>query len=213
MKTLMRCILLAVLMPRLALSCELEDIANLFPDQTIYLDFRQSKQVASLSRPLVSTGIIWMNPDNVETSDSNEVGSIDNPDQARQLVWQVQRPIKSTMVISATSVRQFNRQDELLPAINNQIVTDLAGVFLSLLGGEFDQLQQSFNLSVSCDNDDWVLRMEPLSETFRSLFNYIELTGNDKLQAISFQEQRGDITNISFTMATAPVPDLEAYLD
>lgn len=178
-------------------ACDIEDISAQLADSKPSYLFTQSKTIASLSRALNSSGVIWMSPTD-------------------ELVWQVQKPVRSTTVISANGVKQFNRRDELQPSIDNPFAADLSTIFLSLLTGDFAALESSFAQSLSCDGDHWELTLEPRSGNLADLLSTLSVTGAENMESVSYRETRGDLTEIQLSVAqddSSSGDNFRVYLD
>lgn len=176
MKRLSSLILLGC-MPAVGFGCELEDISYTVFHNSSYIDFVQTKQIEALSRPLTSTGKIWLSPND-------------------ELVWQTLVPLKSTLVISVNGLKQYNKNDVLQAEMNLPVALDLANIFLDILKSNYSSLEESFSSSLNCDNENWQLDLQPLDSQVSNFLTSISINGGDILEGISFQEVRGDITKI-----------------
>lgn len=165
-----------------ASDCNVEDIGARLASSKPSFTFTQSKTIASLSRALNSSGVIWMSA-------------------ADELVWQVQKPVRSTTVISALGVKQFNRRDELQPSIDNPVAADLSTIFLNLLSGDFAALNSTFAQTLSCDGDRWALTLKPRTQNLAELLSSLAVTGAQNLESVSYREMRGDLTEIVLSVS------------
>lgn len=170
-----------------ASSCDIESVKYKLANDRLYADFVQSKSIAALSRPLISKGQIWMSPDG-------------------ELVWQVLVPFKSTMVIHQGGVRQYTKDDRLKGNRNNPMVTDISKIFLALLSGNIEQINETFSNQLICAKETpenpgnaWQLVLTPKESIFESFINQISIFGNQQLQEIHFVETRGDKTEITLS--------------
>ncbi len=174
--------------------CNIDSISQRLIDSDAYYEFVQTKTVAALSRPLNSSGVIWLSPNG-------------------ELVWQLGTPIKSTTVITAIGAKEYNRRDELQPSMDNAVASDMSFVFLNVLGGNFIALAELFSQSVNCDEGQWTLDLIPIKEPFINLLTVLSVSGGASLQRVRYEEARGDNTEISLTPSSRPDDSLEAYLD
>lgn len=175
-------------------ACEILDTSERLAANPVYYRFQQSRDVPGLSRQLRSSGIIWM-------SDNDE------------LVWQVQTPIKSTTVISSSGVREYNRNDQLQPALDVEIATSLSDVLLQIVRGNFTALNDYFQQTIQCEETAWDINLQPTNERFSDFFASMQLSGNDELESIIYEEVRGDVTSIQLTPVESGEPvDFEVYL-
>lgn len=184
MKTIRYVLFCASLVPLQAGACELADLVFLNADTDVQYAFVQNKTVAVLPRPLTSSGVLGLS--------SND-----------ELVWQTRVPLQSTMVIAASGIRQFDRNDIPVNAPANQTADALAQVFLNLLSGDTDMLVSSFTPALTCENNSWRLELEPATDALARLLSGITITGSARLETIAFTEQRGDHTEISISPLSA----------
>ncbi len=163
--------------PLFTLGCELADLSFLVPDIKVQYEFIQSKTVAALSRPLISSGVLGFS--------ANE-----------ELIWQTQHPFKSTLVISAKGLKQFNQNDVLVSELGNPMVVKLSQIFLSLLSGNTQKLETDFTQKITCENGSWQISLTPGSGSYETLLSLISLSGTQYIEKITFLEARGDYTEI-----------------
>lgn len=195
MKLFSGLVLLSTISSSFVFSCELEDIDYFSFQRSSYIDFVQTKKVAALSRPLVSTGKLWLSPND-------------------ELVWQTLVPLKSTLLISTDGLRQYNKNDVLQAEINAPVALDLANIFLNILKGDFVNLQEHFNVSLNCKGEAWQLHLKPDNTQFNNIISSIKISGSDFLQVINFQEERGDVTEIELSEPRIePEINFEIYLE
>ena len=187
-------LLLAALFPFNLFACEMTDLGFLAADENLHYEFTQTKTVAALANPLVSNGVLGLSA-------------------KHELVWQTVRPLKSTLVIGANGLRQFNRNDQLVNELANPVATQMAQVFLSLLSGNTAALKTSFMQSLTCEGDNWQLNLVPATDELKNMLESLTLTGAENIEKISFREARGDQTEILLSAPLAgPVENLASYL-
>ncbi len=178
-----------------ALACSLETIAEAMAKQTISASFIQTKNIEVLSRPIHSTGRLW-----VKSKDL--------------LVWQMLKPIKSTMVISQGEMQQFDKNDMVLAVPKNPLVNTLSSVFIHLLTGQLEQLSTHFNTDFKCNDESWTLKLVPFNKDIAQLFSLIQLQGKDKIEQVLLNEVRGDYTTIKLNYMTQELSyEFEKYFD
>ena len=175
-------------------ACDQDKVNAILAQQSLNADFVQMKKIAALSRPLISKGQIWMSPEG-------------------QLIWQILKPLKSTMLIQDNSFKLFNKNDELQPDNRNALVKDISSLFLTLLSGDSEKLSSMFNQILKCDENSWHLELRPKEQKLSNLISLITLSGEESLTNISFQENRGDLTTIELShRVTVNSAELEKYL-
>jgi hypothetical protein len=194
MKNSAAILILAAVVPLHSFGCELADLGKLAADETLHYEFIQTKTVAALSRPLQSNGVLGLS-------------------ENQELVWQTLRPLKSTLVIDAEGVQQFNRNDQLVSEITNPVANELAQVFLNVLSGNTEALATVFTQNLTCEDSNWQLELVPADEDVKNLLSSLTLNGAEYIEKISFREIRGDYTEIVLSAPLAgPVANLATYL-
>lgn len=199
------CLLIAVVTilyigsPSLYASCSLETVNQRLSEQKISADFVQSKKIAILTRSLKSSGKIWMSDD-------------------EELVWMSLKPFRSTMVIQADGIRQYDKNDRYKGMQNQTVVTDLSNVFLSLVKGDVEKLDEAFEIEFECVTKEnvsdsavlsssqsipkeeqyspWTMVLTPRTDALKKLISKMSLSGAQTISKIHFIEQRGDETEI-----------------
>ncbi|GAA4346682.1 outer membrane lipoprotein carrier protein LolA [Kangiella taiwanensis] len=162
--------------------CELNSIAKQISSQPQLNEFKQLKTVAVLTQPLKSSGYLLL-------ADNDRV------------VWQTQKPIKSTTVIGPNSFKQYNKQDEAISApanSNNQTSQLISSTFLSILSGDFEELNTNFDVIAICKSSGWSLNLTSTHSDIQRVIKHIEVSGNTSIQRLTFTEANGDITQITF---------------
>jgi hypothetical protein len=194
MKHLSAALLLTGIAPLKLLACEMPELGFLTNDETLHYEFTQTKTVAVLANALVSNGILGLSAN-------------------KELVWQTLRPLKSTLVIDADGLSQFNRNDQLVNDIANPIATELAQVFLSVLSGNTAALESAFTQTLTCEGSNWQLRLVPTDNDLKHMLESLTLNGAEHIDKISFRETRGDYTVIELSAPLAgPIANLASYL-
>ena len=150
---------------------------NNLTNSSLNATFNQIKEIKSISLPLRTSGKIWL-------SDSN------------QLVWQVIKPIKSTIVITEDGLSQFNRKDIKQDNAPNLIGNDLSKVFLNVASGDFKSLKNNFNMDLTCKEGSWVFKLTPRNEPLINVLTSIDIFGEQFINGFSYIEKRGDTTSI-----------------
>lgn len=170
-------VLLVATLPLSARSCELAELAFLAADDAVHYGFVQSKTVAALSRPLRSSGVLGLSAN-------------------QDLVWQTLQPLKSTLVINAAGLRQFDRHDVLVSELDLPLAQALAQVFLSVLTGNTQALTSTFTQTLRCEGEAWELHLVPADAAFAQLITDITVSGATMVEKLAFREARGDYTEI-----------------
>ncbi len=181
-------------LPLQALGCELTDLVFLAADDAVHYEFVQSKTVAALSRPLLSSGVLGLSAN-------------------QDLVWQTLKPLKSTLVIAAEGLKQFDRNDALVSELDLPVARALAQVFLGVLSGDTQTLTSAFTPALSCDGSAWELNLVPTAAEFAQLLTSITVSGAATIEKLAFREARGDYTEILLSAPLQqPLENLGIYL-
>lgn len=163
-------------------NCNLTIISQKLANQHHFSQFKQEKTVAVLSQPLKSNGYLLLNDD-------------------QGIIWQTVNPIKSTTVINDDSLKQYNKNDQLisLPEGSNNAASQLiSSTFLSILTGDLSNLKDNFEVQASCIEDDWTVQLIPNNADIELVLNQLTLKGSDNIQQLKFTENNQDITHIWF---------------
>lgn len=197
-------LMLACVLPLRSFGCELAELGFLAADDAVHHEFTQTKTVAALARPLVSAGVLGIS-------------------SAGELIWQTQRPLKATLVITAESLRQYDRRDELVSELAIPVVQAFARLLLSVFRGDLAALDNTFRQTLACTDVTWELTLVPTGGEFALLVRSVTLGGSlggalggtpgeettaaadtvpARLQRIAFEEVRGDRTEI---LLSAPI--------
>jgi outer membrane lipoprotein-sorting protein len=143
--------------------------------QEINGKFTQSRHIAILSTPLLSSG---------EFRYQREIG----------LVWHVNHPVESTLEISyRKGLRLVNDDGEAKPVAGAELLTQL---FLGLFSGNLDALLDIFNIDEHKDEVAWRLHLTPKSDALRQHISHIDIVGNNGVNAITVVEASGDRNEI-----------------
>lgn len=164
-------------------SCSLHSVTEQVREHATLNQFQQTKHIAILSKPLVSTGYLLVSDDH-------------------GVVWQTSEPLKGTIVINNDSLKQFNKHDQAVsaPANSNQKASQLiSSTFLAILAGDFEQLERNFSAELICDQEQWQIQLQAKHDDMQRLLTDITITGNTNIQQLTFAEANGDTTELVFT--------------
>ncbi len=176
-------------------ACSLNTITDKLSQFTLNASFVQYKEIPALPQPLKSSGVIWMS-------------------EQSELVWQVNKPIKSTMLISQGELTQFNRKDKRLDSSKMTAPSGLATLLFSIANGDIDKMSEQFNLKLTCRESAWEILLVPKDEQLSQFLKELKLIGSTQLHAFSYLEQRGDKTRVELTHLDASLSvELQRYLN
>lgn len=175
--------------------CTLESITNKLSKTKLNASFVQNKKIPALTKELKSEGHIWL---------SNEA----------ELVWQVKKPIKSTMVIKQAKIIQFNRKDYRLESTNMTAPSGLAKLFYSIANGDFAELSEQFKLDLQCNEATWQVTLHPKEQQLSQFIKQLSLIGAEQINSFSYIENRGDKTQVLLThLQESLSAELSRYLE
>lgn len=185
--TLIKVILLPLFYTNIVIACEKNAILEKIQQESLNVYFEQSKIISVLPKPLISRGKIWQSEENA-------------------IVWQVTYPIKSTTVIKAAGMVQFDRNDKIIEQNNSFQSNQLVNLLLDVASVNFTKLSASFEMSWDCDNlpnqppsllgNSWSVDLTPKDKSMKKFLTKITMSGNERLNFFSYQEVRGDVTKI-----------------
>lgn len=164
-------------------SCSLQSVTEQVREHAPLNQFQQTKRIAILSKPLVSTGYLLVSDDH-------------------GVVWQTSEPLKGTIVINNDSLKQFNKDDQAVsaPTNSNQKASQLiSSTFLAILAGDFEQLERNFSAELICDEQQWQIQLQAKHDDMQRLLTDITIIGNTNIQQLTFAEANGDTTKLVFT--------------
>ncbi|MBV7433620.1 outer membrane lipoprotein carrier protein LolA [Cardiobacteriaceae bacterium TAE3-ERU3] len=164
-----------------------KDIAvQLQNNPQIHGDFTQLRYLRGMSEPLESSGNFAI---------SAEQG----------LWWAPQKPFVALLKVSPRGVLQWQNgrwQDMSQQAGNTQV-----RLFLSLLGGDWDELESGFTLEAQGDIDGWTLTLIPKYSTLQQVLEKIVVRGDQIIREIDISEAQGDRSELHFSDVTRGLPD------
>lgn len=147
--------------------------------------FEQQKTIAVLPMPLSSNGRFSF-------------------EQGKEVVWETLVPVQSRMTLTAGGIRlddgdHQNGGADKTPAQVKQAGAEIvAKIFMGVIAGELDSLQDYFSLTATGTTGDWKILLKPRSENLAAYINEIELRGGEFTEHLDIHEANGDKTYIVF---------------
>ncbi|MEO8409085.1 MAG: outer membrane lipoprotein carrier protein LolA [Propionivibrio sp.] len=174
--------------------------AQLEQHAVVRAEFTQTKQMAALKRPLVSSGRLVFS-------------------RRHGVLWQIEQPYRMTYVLGAERIVEIaadgtHRQRGLreVPGL-----AQVGRVFRALLGADTATLQENFAVTVTGDPADdgrWQIDLVPRSAQLAQFLRGLQLSGHAYAENIVIEETGGgrgtDRTQIRLVdshAAAAPSPD------
>ena len=152
----------------------------------IHGKFTQLRYLRGMSEPLESSGSFAI---------SAEQG----------LWWAPQEPFVALLKVSPRGVLQWQNgrwKDMTQQAGNTQV-----RLFLSLLGGDWEELEAGFTLQAEGDIDGWTLTLVPKYSTLQQVLTQIVVRGDEIIREIEISETQGDRSQLHFNDVSRGLPE------
>jgi hypothetical protein len=146
--------------------------------------FVQQKFLRSLPQPLTSTGVFTL--------------------AANQgLLWELRAPLHQDLLL--TPAGMFRRDDggKWQPLPQPAGAGRETRLFLTVLAGDTQGLQDNFDIALSGSAAEWQLVMTPKSALLKQIFTDIQISGGKLVQRIELRETQGDRTVMEMKNARA----------
>jgi hypothetical protein len=142
-------------------------------------DFVQEKQIAVLSRPIVSRGRVIV---------SRRDG----------LIWQIEAPLRMSIAFSDSRIIETDAAGNrrVHNDSDNRIQAEVGRVFHGLLAADLDILDRYFNLQTSGDVHHWRIDLTPRSVGLGKFIKTLQLSGGRNIETIRVEEPNSDTTLI-----------------
>jgi len=146
--------------------------------------FVQQKFLRSLPQPLTSNGIFVLSAE-------------------RGLLWELRVPLFQDLLIAPEGI--YRRGDGgKWQALPQQIGSGRESrLFLAVLAGDTESLQDNFNMQVSGSAGAWQLVLTPKSSLLKQIFQDIRINGGKLVDRIELRETQGDRTVMEMKNARA----------
>jgi hypothetical protein len=157
-----------------------EDIAaGLDPAAVIVSEFTQTRRIAALKQPVVSSGRVIF---------ARGMG----------VVWQIERPYRYAYVLGAQGTTEVNAAGERLrrKASDAPALVSVGRVFEALLRADLVQLREHFHIELSGSPRDWRAELVPRESAMAGFMQRLVIKGGRQLAEIELGESNGDSTRI-----------------
>lgn len=156
-----------------AVRAQLEDAA------VVVGGFEQEKQLKGFKRPLKSSGDFRV-------------------ERKQGIWWHTRHPFESELVVRPQEIVTRSGGTEVLrvDAAKEPAVRAINAIFLAVLAGDIDVLEDQFDVTGSVEPKTWTLRLTPKAEALRRALSRIELTGERFVRHLELVEVSGDVTRI-----------------
>lgn len=168
-------------------------LARAVPDTEVVRGrFRQEKHLIGLDQALVSSGSFLVAPEH-------------------GLLWRVERPIETTLVIDEQRMvqRVDGRQTLRLSRDEQPGLSVVAAVLTAIFQADLDRLRDFFVMrSESAEEGHWRVVLEPTSAGVAEVVTRLTLFGADKIERVEIDEPGGDRSVIRLDLESDPVSPL-----
>jgi hypothetical protein len=154
--------------------------------QSLEGTFAQQKTIAVLPVPLSSNGRFSF-------------------EQAKEVVWETLVPVQSRLTLTPNGISFADgnsdvKGEQKIPAQAQQAGAEIiAKIFMGVIAGELDSLQEYFTLSATGTTAEWQIQLVPRSANLSAYIATIELRGGEFTEHLDIAEANGDKTHIVFT--------------
>jgi outer membrane lipoprotein-sorting protein len=144
--------------------------------------FEQSKQLAGMKKPLVSSGRFCVVA-------------------GKGVLWRTLKPFPNTLRLKRDEIvhLQGERVAMRLDASQEPTVRMINGVLFSLLAGDLGQLETLFEVDGSVTDNAWKVALKAKSAALARAIGAISLDGAAYVRSIQMNEESGDKTSIVFS--------------
>lgn len=135
------------------------------------------------------------------------------------LIWQVEAPFASTLVVTPESIRQLADGEELsrIDAGEQPAMRAVAAVLIAVLEGDGEVLDQQFEvLDAEIEEAGWRLGLRPRLGVVGELIQRVDISGSERVERLRIHEAGGDRSDIRLEHAAdaeqAPLSEAEQAL-
>ena len=160
-------------------------VAKLSEPAVVRGDFVQEKQIAVLSRPIVSRGRVIV---------SRHDG----------LIWQIESPLRMSIAFTDSRILETDAAGNrrVHGDSDNRIQAEVGRVFHGLLAADLGILDRYFSLHASGDVQHWRIELTPRSVELGKFIKTLQLTGGRNIDTIRVEEPNSDTTLIRLQNVT-----------
>lgn len=144
-------------------------------------EFTQTKHMAALKRPLVTSGRLVFS-------------------RHHGVLWQIEKPYRISYVLSEDRIVEIEA-DGARQERNRRDVPGLAqvgNVFRSVLGANAASLREVFEVVAEGDTSKWTIKLKPRQPQMAKFIKSLTLSGDRFVEIIRIEEATGDETQIRF---------------
>jgi hypothetical protein len=144
-------------------------------------DFVQTRQIAALKKPLVSSGHVVV---------SKQYG----------VLWEIEKPLHMTYVLGEKQIIEIdaNGQSKTRELQDLPGMAQVARIFRALLNTQSGALREYFDIDSQRQGKHWSLHLVPRQQQLAQYLTAIDLSGEAFVESIRIQESSADSTRIEF---------------
>ncbi|MFC4891681.1 outer membrane lipoprotein carrier protein LolA [Pseudofrancisella aestuarii] len=145
-------------------------------------NFEQTRHIDGLQTPLTSSGTFKLSPES-------------------GLYWNQDKPFKSILKVTKDSLEQtvMDNPPTILTRDQQPVVFTFTQVFMSILQGNTDSIEQYFNASFKGNTKDWEITLTPKANIISKAIESIYLKGSNTIDFVKVIDTEGNIVNIKFS--------------
>ena len=149
--------------------------------QSLQGQFVQQKHIAVLPMPLNSTGKFSF-------------------EQGKGVDWETLTPVRNAVHLTPKGISfEDDKGKSQHPATQQAGVEVVAKIFMGVITGELDDLNNYFSVVASGSEQQWKLLLTPRSANLAAYIQTIELHGGEFTEQLDIAETNGDKTHIAIT--------------
>ena len=160
-------------------------------------DFVQTKTMAALKRPLVSTGRMLLS-------------------STHGVAWLIETPVRAGYVISEQRLTEIDAQGmpRAREASDVPGLAQISRTFQAMMSGDLDALRDTFEVSVTGTPTRWDMVLRPRQRQTAAFIASLQLSGGRHVDRVAIVEANGDTTTLQMknTLADATLKADEAAL-
>lgn len=165
--------------------------------QVIRAEFVQTKQMAALKRPLVTSGHLTF---------SRQYG----------VLWQIEKPYRVSYVLGETKIVEIGGEGTRRVRETRDVpgLAQVGRVFRAMLGANSDALREYFDVAAQGTPARWAIELTPRQSQLAQFLRGMQLTGGRFVEEIRISEAGGDNTliRLSNSQGAATLDGAEAAL-
>lgn len=144
--------------------------------------FEQTRHIDGLENPLVSSGTFKLSPDS-------------------GLYWNQDKPFKSVLKVTKDRLEQtvMDNPPTVITRDQQPVVFSFTQVFMSILQGNTNSIEQYFNASFKGNTKNWEITLTPKANLIGKAIKSIYLKGSNTITFVKVIDTEGNIVDIKFS--------------